>query len=275
MLSRFRLNTLAQLVVVLALVFGLKWYYSTASVDQLKWILTPTTRLVELITARSFEFESRAGYMSSDHTFLIAASCAGVNFLITSFLMLSLARLWSVHRLQQKSDFSGWLLLPVSAVVAFITTVVANTVRISVALQLRQSPLKTNVVNAEQLHRLEGIFVYFGFLLLLFVCSQNMDQTRKLRRGREREKSPVRLSRYLFPLVIYYVTTLGLPLMNGAFLRGKDFLEHSLFVVITPLLLICGVYALRLVLNVRYASGCGDVPNTLLNRNANQMSDTL
>ena len=84
----------SQLVVIVGAAALIKLYYSTASVNELRWILAPTTALVEFITGTSFEFESYAGYMSSDHTFLIAASCAGVNFLITSFLMLSLRKLW-------------------------------------------------------------------------------------------------------------------------------------------------------------------------------------
>jgi exosortase K len=252
MFMRFRLNTLVQLVVVVGLAFGLKWYYSTASVDQLKWILTPTTRLVEVVSGRSFEFESRAGYMSSDHTFLIAASCAGVNFLITAFLMLSLARLWRAHRSREKLTFSGWSVVPISAVVSYVATVLANTVRISVALQLRESSLKTNALNADQLHRLEGIFVYFGFLLLLFVCSENLSRTRMLTGGRElSKKSFLPMSRYLFPMLIYYGVTLGLPLVNGAYSRGTDFWEHSLFVVITPLILIFGVEAFRIMVRSR------------------------
>ena len=80
----------AQLVIVLLCAVVVKLYYSTTGVNQLRWILAPTTFVVELISGSRFEFESYAGYMSSDRKFLIAASCAGVNFLITSFLMLSL-----------------------------------------------------------------------------------------------------------------------------------------------------------------------------------------
>jgi hypothetical protein len=175
--------------------------------------------------------------------------------------MLSLARLWSIHSAQDKSRFSGWSVVPITAAVAFIATVFANTVRISVALQLRQSSFKTNALNADQLHRLEGIFVYFGFLLLLFASNENLRQMRT--RGREVSKESLwRLSKYLFPVSIYYLMTLGLPLMNGAYSRGKDFLEHSLFVVITPLILMFAVQAVRLALNVRYASACRDVPQT-------------
>ena len=64
---------------------GAQVHYSTATPDQLRWILAPTTLLVELFSQKSFEFESYTGYMSSDHTFVIAAPCAGVNFLITAF----------------------------------------------------------------------------------------------------------------------------------------------------------------------------------------------
>src|SRR5689334_5204226 len=74
----------AQLAVVVLCALALKFYYSTATPNELRWILAPTTALVELLSGRSFEFESFTGYMSSDHTFVIAVSCAGVNFLITA-----------------------------------------------------------------------------------------------------------------------------------------------------------------------------------------------
>ena len=81
----------AQLAVVVLCALALKFYYSTATPDELRWILAPTTVLVELLSGKSFEFESYTGYMSSDHRFVIAAPCAGVNFLITAFLMLGAA----------------------------------------------------------------------------------------------------------------------------------------------------------------------------------------
>src|SRR5688500_12683491 len=94
MLSRSQVQRWGQLVVVLAIAFALKQHYSTASVNELRWILAPTTAIVELITGSQFQFESHAGYMNKEGTFLIAASCSGVNFLLTAFLMLSLRRLW-------------------------------------------------------------------------------------------------------------------------------------------------------------------------------------
>src|SRR6185503_20350792 len=124
----------AQLMGVLLCALGLKLYYSAASPDELRWILAPTAWLVETLSGRTFSFEAHAGYMSSDHTFLIAASCAGVNFLITSFLMLTIRHSWrqrSKHN--QEQLWRQWVFLPIAVVMAYATTVVANTARISIA----------------------------------------------------------------------------------------------------------------------------------------------
>ncbi|MCM3874406.1 MAG: exosortase K [Pyrinomonadaceae bacterium] len=236
----------AQLVVVVLSALALKFYYSTASANQLRWILAPTTFLVELISGTSFKFESHAGYLSSDRTFLIATSCAGVNFLITSFLMLSLRRSW-----RDRSRSIGWRFIPVAALLAYLATLVANTVRISTALQLRRMPLEISWLTGNQLHRFEGIFIYFGFLLLLFIVSEKLSSKNSLgfssNAGGERGDHGL-FRQSFFPLLVYYATTLGIPLANGAYHLGnvtRDFWEHLLFVLLTPLLLILPLATLR------------------------------
>ena len=233
-------NRLAQVVVVLLVALGLKQYYSAASANQLRWILAPTTMLVSLVSGESFQFESYAGYMTSDHTFVVAAACAGVNFLITAFLMLSLGKLW-VRRSGEAAEAAkvakvSWRFIPTAALVAYLATLVANTVRITIALHLQRTPPQIGGLSRGELHRFEGIFVYFGFLLLLFVISE---------RGR---KSSRLLSLSVFPLLIYYVTTLGIPLANSAYrqrLVDGDFWEHFVYVLLTPLIFIVPVAALR------------------------------
>ena len=241
---RNRLNYIAQLVVVLGGALSMKFYYSAASVNQLRWILAPTTVLVEFATGRHFTFESHAGYMSSDHTFLIAASCAGVNFLITVFLMLTLRQLWQ-NRLTQKhqphSYWRQWTFLPFAAGVAYATTLIANTSRISIALQIQQTSFKLAWLDAEQLHRLEGIVVYFGFLLLLFVLVERVGSEREVGRV-ARRFSLLRAS--FFPVLIYYTMTLGLPLANGAY-HQPSFWEHSVFVVLAPVAIVLLTAGLR------------------------------
>jgi exosortase K len=230
MKRRFTWNWIAQCVVVLVCAFALKQYYSTASANQLRWILAPTTASVELVSATSFEFESHSGYISRDRSFLIANSCAGVNFLIAAFLMLSVRKL-----LRDRSQNIAWGFIPTAAVIAYLVTLVANTTRIAIALRLQQTPAGVSAFNHYQLHRFEGIFIYFGFLLVLFVVSERMRS----------EKTTGLFRQSVFPLVVYYATTLGVPLANGAYRQGTDFWEHSLFVLVIPLVLILPLAAFR------------------------------
>jgi exosortase K len=209
----------AQLAVVLLCALALKSYYSTATADELLWILAPTTALVEVLSGRSFAFESYTGYMSSDHKFVIAVPCAGVNFLFTAFLMISLRHLW-----RERFQGVSWRFLPIAALLAYVATLIANTTRICVALELQRRAVDISWLTGNQLHRLEGIVIYFGFLLLLFMLIERMD-------------SPLRLKRvFLFPLLIYYATTLGIPLLNGSY-RQPAFWEHFAFVIILPAIL--------------------------------------
>ncbi len=159
----------AQLSIVLLCALGLKLYYSTASANQLRWILVPTKTLVEWMSGTSFQFESYAGYISSNRDFLIAASCAGVNFLITAFLMLSLGRMW-----RNRSQRLSWSFIPTAMVFAYLATLAANMVRISLALRLQGMSLGGAWLSQNQLHRVEGISIYFGFLLLLSVFADRI-----------------------------------------------------------------------------------------------------
>src|SRR4026207_636361 len=137
--------------------------------------------------------------------------------------MLGLRRLW-----RERFQVVSWRFLPVVAVVAYVTTVIANAVRICIALEIQQHSVQVSGLTGNQLHRLEGIVVYFGFLLLLFVLTEKDGSARRLRSTRL----------LVFPLVVYYATTLGVPLLNGSYKQGIPFLEHTLFVLVLPLILL-------------------------------------
>jgi exosortase K len=235
--QRINWKRTAQVLIVVLCALTLKLYYSSASVNQLRWILAPTTALVQLITRTPFEFESHAGYLSNDRSFVIADSCAGVNFLITSFLLLSLRKLW-----RARSRNTAWKFIPIAALFAYLATIITNTVRISTALWLRSVPLGVGWLSRNQIHRFEGIFIYFGFLLMLFMVAERMSSEDKGATNERRIRGEGGLFRQsLFPLLIYYVTVLGIPVAHSAYRGGiaaTDFWEHSVFVLLTPLLLI-------------------------------------
>jgi exosortase K len=235
MKRRYTWNWITQCILVLVAAFALKLHYSTASADQLRWILAPTAALVELVSGATFEFESHAGYISRERGFLIANSCAGVNFLIAAFLMLSIRKL-----LGDRSKEIAWGFIPTAALIAYLATIVANTARITIALLLRQSSVEIGWLNPDQLHRFEGVFTYFGFLLLLFVVSEKMNSDKTSDSSRS----------FLFPLLVYYAIALGVPLTTGAYRQGTEFWRHALFVLLIPLLLTLSSLIFRRVVQV-------------------------
>ncbi|MEQ1763503.1 MAG: exosortase K [Pyrinomonadaceae bacterium] len=237
-LQKLNRRVVAQGCVVFAIAFAAKLFYSTSSVDDLRWILAPTTFLVELITRETFWFESHAGYMSADHSFLIADSCSGVNFLIMAFLMLCFLKLRKALEVSV-----SWGFIPAVILAAYVSTVIANTVRITVAMRLHRMSPEMIWINPEQLHRLEGIFIYFGFLLFLFTFAENLEDVADGRSNVRR--SLVRQS--LIPLSIYWFTTLGIPVLNGAYRQGASFWEHSAFVLLTPMVLVLPLVAIRAI----------------------------
>ena len=116
---------------------------------------------------------------------------------------------------------------------AYAATIITNTVRICVALRLQELRGEITWLSPNQLHRAEGIIVYFGFLWLLYVMT---DRASKLR--------------IVFPLSVYYATTLGLPILNGAYRQGLEFWEHSFFVLVLPVMLVVPVVLARFVIRV-------------------------
>ena len=226
-----------QCVIVLAAAAALKQYYSTASVNGLRWILWPTTRLTEMLTGTQFAFESNAGYLSGDRSFLIAGVCSGVNFLIAAFAMLALRKIW-----KERCTGVRWPYLPAAAAAAYLVTIVANSIRISSALWMNgMRQKKVFGMDHEAVHRLDGILIYFGFLLLLYVVME--------RPGAQKGS---RFRRYLFPLFVYYAMTLAVPLLNGAWRQGMDFWQHAGYVFATPIVLIAAA-AIPMELFSRYA----------------------
>jgi exosortase K len=147
--------------LVLLAVWGMKRYYSGARADDLWWILRPTASLAGGMTGASFQVEPGAGYLSRERLFLIEKSCAGINFMIAAFGMLTFAL-----RGRITSFAAGAVVLGVSALAAYSAAVMVNAARIAIAMWFAAHPLSQ--LTPAQIHRLEGISVYFGGLVLLY-----------------------------------------------------------------------------------------------------------
>ena len=151
------------IIVALAAMWGLKRHYADSSADDLRWILYPTTRVVSVMTGGAFVMEPGSGYLSRERLFLIEKSCAGINFMIAAFGMLTFASLWRVA-----SYASGLRVLLVSLAASYVAAVVINAVRIAIAIWLADQPAAIAGMSAAEIHRVEGIAVYFGGLAVVY-----------------------------------------------------------------------------------------------------------
>jgi exosortase K len=158
------------IVSTLLIAWGLKRHYAAARADDLWWILSPVARLVGVMTRTRFAFEPGEGYFSRDRLFLIEKSCAGINFMIAAFGMLMLALLHHVG-----SRFSAARVLSVSLLASYSAAVLVNAVRIAIAMRLAAHPAALSAFSAADIHRVEGIAVYFGGLVLLYEVVQRLD----------------------------------------------------------------------------------------------------
>src|SRR5687767_3010133 len=116
-------------------IWGMKHHYASARADDLQWILTPTTQVVEVMTGTPFAWQPGEGYFSRERMFLIEKSCAGINFMIAAFALLMLALL---HRVA--SGTSAARVVAVSLLASYAAAVLVNAVRIAIAMWLAAHP---------------------------------------------------------------------------------------------------------------------------------------
>ena len=159
------------LALAVLVAWSLKRHYADARADDLRWILSPTARLVGATTGATFVMQPGEGYFSQERLFLIEKSCAGVNFMIAALVVMVVAL---VHR--ARSGVSAAYVLGVSLLASYSAAVLVNAIRITIAMWLSAHPAPLSAFSAADVHRVEGITVYFGGLVLLYELVQRLDR---------------------------------------------------------------------------------------------------
>ena len=153
---------LCVLAVAALVIWGMKRHYADARAEDLWWILAPTTRVVGAVTGATFVAVPSEGHVSHERLFVIEKSCAGINFMAAAFGMLVFSQL---HRVG--SGRSGLCVLGASVVASYGAAIVVNATRITIAMWLADRPFALSSFTPAQIHRLEGIVVYFAGLVVL------------------------------------------------------------------------------------------------------------
>ena len=230
--KKFVLDNLICYILVVIIAFGLKYHYSKAGSDELIWILTPTARLVEWTSGIHFEYEAQTGFVNTAQSNIIAPSCAGVNFLIVALCM---AAFCGLHLFRRQMVKLFWL--TISGLNAYILTIAVNTLRIISSLYMYRMDIYGGWLTPERMHRLTGIVIYFFFLCLFYMIINKglyrlcLKFKRKLANNFGPRHARSNFFRWpsiaVTPLFWYALVTLGVPLMNAAFVgNGARFAEH-------------------------------------------------
>jgi exosortase K len=177
---------------------ALKWHFSAAEAADIGWMLQPLALLLRLATGWHFRRNAQGEWPSLDAGIVLIKACAGINFMILSFLgwcWLSRPRggtpRWSTASLE-------WpLLLGGALVYAWLTTLLVNLLRI-LAIVHWQGALQ-HWLPAPDAHRLLGLLVYLPSLGLQWMLSEPR------RRGRA----------LLMAVALYALLMLGVPLLTG------------------------------------------------------------
>jgi exosortase K len=236
-------------LMALCIAWGLKYHYSTAHAESLKWILAPTAALVETITRHPFFFESNIGYINQDLQIIIAPACAGINFLIAVFCMSAFCGIFKLPGFQKKSF---WLIG--CAAGAYIATINVNAFRIWISIATIAADIHAGWFTPQRVHRMSGIIIYFFFLsgfyhiiqkiiylvandLVLANDPDNITWPLNLKKQKKRKNGIDRTIHFgILPLICYWIIAIAVPWLNAA--HKKDpagFTEHSLTVGVLSL----------------------------------------
>jgi len=185
--------------------FALKRFYAGASAADLRPLLGPTAWLVEAAGGHRFDWTA-GGYLSAEARFLIAPACAGVNFLLSAFgaLVLGLLRPW-------RPAWQNAGLVAASAAAACLATLVANALRILVAISLWTHGVTLGGIGGARLRELAGAAIFLGMLLALHLAARRL------------ARAPLDAWVALLP---YAGLTLLVPLLRGAG-RRAEFWAHA------------------------------------------------
>jgi exosortase K len=206
--ERLDWKALAWWLAVLAVALAIKHHYSMAGAAELDWMLRPLSLLLEAISGHPFHRDGLGQWLSESADVRLVKACAGINFLLMSLLAWAwVARPDPKEQVDVPSWVAGRLLMLLAVVIiAWATSLLANSLRILAAMQLPG--------HGAGLHRLIGLLTYVPLLSL------------QLRLG-DRGTWKAALAG---PVILYLLLMAVVPVLTGnAFDHPGQFIEHLLY----------------------------------------------
>lgn len=194
-------------LAVLTVALLIKRHYSIAGAAELDWMLRPLALLLEWTSGHAFHQDALHEWVSPAADVRLVKACAGINFMLMSLL----AWAWVFRPVSAVSGSPVvWVvrlmvLLGTVTAAAWITSLLANSLRILIAMQLPEQDAG--------MHRLIGMLVYVP-LLSLQLLADGRGNLRLALSG---------------PVLLYTLLMVIVPMLTGNALRSPAlFIEHLL-----------------------------------------------
>lgn len=240
-MNRFFRQNLVFYIIGFLILFGMKYFYSKADCEGLRWVLGPTARWVEALSGIPFVYERGMGYANHELRFLIAPSCSGVQFLIIMAAMLIFSFVHEAAdfrlpgRLSLSRTIKGLCWIAASFLLSYVLTIFVNGLRIIAAIYLPSFFERIHAFGSfltpDRLHTMIGVVVYFAALLTIHQLTGLLFQ-RNSGADKKQTSAPV-LRKCLSPLFWYFFLVLGIPFLNRAWQKsGSQFVDFTLLVAV-------------------------------------------
>ena len=244
---RSRVADLPFYLALLALAWGLKRWYSLAQAQDLMWLLRPLAALTGWALGVPFVPEGGVGFVNNELAIMIVPSCAGVNFLIIALLSAGFTAIGRLPSPVLKAAALAGLLPG-----AYGLTLIANSLRILLSIHLYEADIYAGWITPERVHRLAGVVLYLGCLLLLINGLRRLlpHPTDRGRNPPSEGNMPATAGFAWAPLFWYGAFLVGVPLVNGTYRQSTAlFTEHCLTIgaayAVLPVLMVLLRTALR------------------------------
>ena len=202
-------------LMVIAVALMLKYHYSIATAADLEWMLRPLSLLLEWLTGHDFHRDNHNEWVSISADIRLVKACAGINFMLMSFIVYA----WVIRPDRYvDTDILSWsagqaLLLCAAIIAAWITCLLANSLRIVVAMSVKSHGWDLDVIgiDATELHRLIGMVIYVPLLSMQMMLGN---------------RSSLRTA-LAAPVLLYLILMVMVPLLTGNAMQNSElFIEH-------------------------------------------------
>lgn len=160
-------QNIAFYIIALGIFILLKLLFASSETNDLIFLLSPTNKIVELLSGSPATFISGEGYFYENFNIIIDKSCSGFNFWLLCFVMLSFLTIKNFNKSWKKG-----LAMTASFVIAYIFTILVNSSRIfaSIIIEKQFNSLTFHSI----IHESIGIITNLTFLILIYLMVEKL-----------------------------------------------------------------------------------------------------